>query len=261
MGLSRSKADIRGSIKHDGREFVNLSVCAKRLGIAPSSLYEATKKGKFVRIKIEGHKGEWFDWQTTRATFVRLQKHPKKGGSRERKDAQIMNAVPKVAEVQRPAMPTEGANDVEMPDLPKGMEDILTYFDPEDPDNADCWEVDDVGSFMMIPGTDRHYVDWKKAIDKAMANIRYQQYMEKKGDLIPKSEVNQMLSRIFPPITAVIMQMPDKYASRINGRVEEMIGRPMTNEETTIIKSILVDEAERICGNLQDAVQQTTEEQ
>ena len=91
-----------------------------------------------------------------------------------------------------------------------------------------------------------------------MANIRYQQYQKQRGELIPKAEVVQMLSLVFPPVTAVIMQMPDKYASRINGRVEEMIGRPMTNEETTLIKAILSDEAEKICRNLQDAVEKVT---
>ena len=55
------------------------------------------------------------------------------------------------------------------------------------------------------------------------------------------------------------MQMPDKYASRINGRVEEMIGRPMTNEEKTIIKALLSDEAEQICHNMQDAVEKALE--
>ncbi|MBO6084308.1 MAG: hypothetical protein J6O90_04445, partial [Candidatus Methanomethylophilaceae archaeon] len=79
-------------------------------------------------------------------------------------------------------------------------------------------------------------------------------------DLIQKQDVIQILTRIFPPVTAVIMQMPDKYASRINGRVEEMIGRPMTNEEITVIRAILSDEAERICHNLQDAVEKATED-
>ena len=55
------------------------------------------------------------------------------------------------------------------------------------------------------------------------------------------------------------MQIPDKFASRVNGRVEEMIGRPMTNEEKTIIKALLTDEAEQICNNLQDAVDKALE--
>ena len=42
--------------------------------------------------------------------------------------------------------------------------------------------------------------------------------------------------------------------------MEEMIGRPMTNEEITVIRAILSDEAERICHNLQDAVEKATED-
>ena len=94
-----------------------------------------------------------------------------------------------------------------------------------------------------------------------MANIRYQQYQKERRELIPRQEVEQSLSLVFPPVTAILMQMPDKYASRINGRLEEMIGRPMTNEEKTIIKALLTDEAEQICHNLQDAVDKALEKE
>ena len=156
---------------------------------------------------------------------------------------------------------SSGAGEVGVPSIPKDAEGILAYFDPEDPANADCWELDDYGEYMMLPSphSDKHAVDWKKAIDKCMANIRYQQYQKERRELIPRQEVEQSLSLVFPPVTAVLMQMPDKYASRINGRVEEMIGRPMTNEEKTIIKALLTDEAEQICHNLQDAVEKALE--
>ena len=41
--------------------------------------------------------------------------------------------------------------------------------------------------------------------------------------------------------------------------VEEMIERTLTNEERTVIKALLTDEAERICHNLQDAVEKALE--
>ena len=267
MSLGRSKAEQRGTIKYNNREYVNQLICAQRLGVSVQALSKATQRGTYHRQEIEGHKGLWYDWQMTRAAFNRnraKQSHVR-GGRRQKKDAAIFNgSIGKpVGDLPVPTVGAIGSGEVPDVDLPKDADNILSYFDPEDPNNADCWETDDNGQFLFVPQTNppRHYVDWKKAQDKGMANIRYQQYQKQRGELIPKTEVVQMLSRVFPPITAVIMQMPDKYASRINGRVEEMIGRPMTNEERTLLKSVLHDEAERICRNLQDTVEEITEEQ
>ena len=263
MALSRTKAELRGFIKHNGREYVSQSVCAKRLGIAVSSLCEATQKGNYTRMEIPDHKGLWYDWHLTRAAFnrLRMKQDHVQGGRRQKKDAAVFNGKT-VSDLPVPNVPPVGNAEVADVEIPKEEPDIMSYFDPEDPNNADCWETDVNGHFLMIPNTDppRHYVDWKKAQDQGRAHIYYQQYMKQKGDLIQKQDVIQILTRIFPPVTAVIMQMPDKYASRINGRVEEMIGRPMTNEEITVIRAILSDEAERICHNLQDAVEKATED-
>ena len=264
MAKSRSDAESRGCIKHNGREYVNGVVFAQRMGISKMAVTNYVKEGKLTRQKIDGYRGEWFDFAIARAAFVRMrskQNHVQ-GGSRKKKDARLIADTTGKGEVKPipvPAPSTVGS--AEVPEIPKSAEGILSYFDPEDPDNADCWEVDDFGEFLMIPHTDppRHSVDWKKAIDKCTANVRYQQYQRERRELIPRSEVDQTLAMIIPPVTAVLMQMPEKYASRINGRVEEMIGRPMTNEERTIIKALLTDEAEQICHNLQDAVTKAME--
>lgn len=260
MAKSRSDAEARGCIKHNGREYVNGVVFAQRMGISKMAVTKYVQEGKLTRQKIEGYRGEWLDWAVARATFVRLRKNPGKGGSREKFDSKVFGGTVKPDEV-RPVPIPGGAGDVEMPGLPKDAESVLSYFDPEDPENADCWQVTEDAQFLMIPGSNppRHYVNWKKAYDKCMANIRYQQYQEKRRELIPRTEVEQSLSKVFPPVAAVIMQMPDKYASRINGRVEEMIERTLTNEERTVIKALLTDEAERICHNLQDAVEKALE--
>lgn len=260
MARSRAVAEARGCVKVGGREYVNSLVFAQRVGVTKQAICRYVREGKLVREKLEGYKGEWLDWAVARVTFNRLRKAPKHGGSRVRKDARIINT--SGDEVKPVGMPTTGgAGEVGMPSIPKDAEGILSYFDPDDPDNADCWEVDDYGEYMMLPAPNshRHAIDWKKAIDKCMANIRYQQYQKERRELIPRNEVEQSLSLVFPPITAILMQMPDKYASRINGRLEEMIGRPMTNEEKTIIKALLTDEAEQICHNLQDAVEKALE--
>ena len=267
MSLGRSKAEQRGTVKYKGREYVNMMICAQRLGIAYQTLQKSTNKGTYTRQPLEGYSGLWYDWQQTRAIFNRQRRKQDhvRGGRRQKRDGAVFgpsSPISPVVDVPVPTVGTPGGVEVKDVDIPKDVDNILSYFDPEDPNNADCWETDDNGQFLYIPNTNppRHYVDWKKAQDKGMANIRYQQYQKQRGELIPKADVIQMLSKVFPPVTAVIMQMPDKYASRINGRVEEMIGRPMTNEEVTIIKSILSDEAERICHNLQDAVEKVSED-
>ena len=254
MAKSNRDAESRGCVKVDGREYVNITVFAQRVGVTQQAISKYVKAGKLTRTELAGYKGQWLDWNVARARFSRLRKNPKCGGSREKKDARIINSTSE--EVRPVPVPkVSGAGDIGIPDIPKSAEGILSYFDPEDPENADCWEVDEFGDFLLIPHSDgRHSVDWKKAIDKCMANIRYQQYQKERRELIPRTEVEQSLALVFPPVTAVLMQMPDKYASRINGRVEEMIGRPMTNEEKTIIKALLTDEAEQICHNLQDAI-------
>lgn len=261
MGTSREKAMQRGCVKSGGREYVTRNVCAARLGISPQRVGQLAKKGMFTKVELEGYEGGWYDWQMSRTAFNRMrakQSHVQ-GGRRERRDARSIAAV---SDVQMPAMPQAEASKVTEPAMPKAEDSVLSYFDPEDPNNADCWETDETGEFLMIPGTDppRHYVDWKRAVDKSMANIRYQQYMKERGELIPRTEVVQLLSRVFPPLTARVMQIPDKFASRIGGRLEEMLGRPMTGEETTVMRSLLQDEAESICKGFQEAVEEVTPE-
>ena len=256
MALSKTKAEQRGSVKVNGREYVNLTVCAQRLAVDKAVISRGTKKGKYTRTTLPNLKGEWYDWQQTRAVFVaarRKQNHVQ-GGQRAKRSATLFTPG-EIKDEKLPPIPTTTVADVAEPEMPNAG--ILSYFDADDPINSDCWETDDAGGFIFVPDSNppKHYVDWKKATDKCMANLRYQQYMKQKGELIPKQDVVQILSRVFPPITAIIMQMPEKYASRINGRVEEIIGRPMTNEERTLVKSVLADEAELICHNLQDAVE------
>ena len=262
MAKSRKDAEARGCVKVNGREYVNTVVFAQRMGVSRPAISQYIAAGKLSRVDLDGYKGQWLDFEVCRVKFLKLQKHPVKGGSRIKKDNRIIESGGQGQEVKPVPVPTTGTvGEVGMPGLPKDAEGILSYFDPEDPDNADCWEVDDYGEYLMLPApnNNRHAIDWKKAIDKCLANIRYQQYQKERRELIPRQEVEQSLSLVFPPVTATIMQMPDKYASRINGRLEEMIGRPMTNEEKTIIKALLTDEAEQICHNLQDAVEKALE--
>lgn len=257
MSQSRNKAESRGCVKSGGREYVTQAVCAQRLGISRPSLCEDTKKGKYTRVKLPEYKGEWYDWEITRALFAKQRKNPKSGGSKEKKDAAVFGLKSKVTDPTT-TVPSDEIKDVIMPEVPNG--ELLMQFDPESPENADCWEVDETGEFLYVPGTQKHYVDWKKTIDKNMANIRYQQFLQKQGELIPKADVVQTLSLIFPPITSAVMQIPDRFASRLGGRLEELIGRSMTNEERTLFKSVLEDEAEQIARNFQDVVEKTLNE-
>lgn len=261
MGLSANKAEQRGCVKVNGREYVTQEVCARRLGISHQALSKDTTKGKYSRVELEGYKGKWYDWNLTRVIFNKQRKNPKdrKGGRRDKKDALIF-APSKVSD-KTPGVPSEEVGDITAPDLPSS--EVLSYFDPRDPNNSDCWETDDSGEFLYVPNVTPPlpYVDWKKATDKCMANLRYQQYKEKQKELISRAEVTQMLSLVFPVLTAAIMQIPDRYASRMNGRLEDMIGRSMTNEEKTILKSVLQDEAENICHNFQDSVQKIIEQE
>ena len=260
MGLSKSKAEQRGSVKVNGREYVTQVVAAQRLGVTQAALSKDTKKGKYSKVELEGYEGKWFDWNLLRVAFNKQRMNPqdRKGGRRDKKDGLIF-AASKVSD-KTPGIPSDKVPEVTTPDLPEN--EVLSYFDPNDPANADCWETDQSGAFLYVPNTNppMHYVDWKKATDKCMANLRYQQYKEKQKELISKQEVVQMLSLIFPTLTASVMQIPDRYASRLNGRLEDMIGRTMTNEERTLLKSVLQDEAEQICHNFQDSVQKVIED-
>lgn len=261
MGLSKSKAEQRGCVKVNGREYVTQTVCATRLGVSQQILSKDTAKGKYARIELAGYKGLWYDWNLTRIAFNKQRKNPKdnRGGRRDKRDALVFTAG-KITD-KAPGVPSDSVADVVMPDIPNS--EVLSFFDPRDPNNADCYETDEQGNFLYVPNTDppMPYVDWKKATDKCMANLRYQQYKEKQKELISRAEVVQILSLIFPIITASIMQIPDRYATRMNGRLEDMIGRSMTNEEKTLLKSVLQDEAEQICHNFQDSIQKVTEGQ
>lgn len=295
MAKSRTDAESRGCVKVKGREYVSITVFAQRMGVSKPAISKQISEGKLTKKTLDGYKGQWLDFEICRTKFNRMRKNPLKGGSRRKKVA-VPPETSTGKEVKPVAVPTTaGAEDLQIPDIPKDNEEILAYFDPEAQENADCWEVDDNGSYIMLPPpfTGRHSIDWEKAIKKSMANIRYQQYQKERRELIPRQEVEQTLALIFPPVTATITQIPDKFATRVNGRVDEMLwgrandflmsltpsdldtlercglkqklldelSKPASNEDKTIIKSLLSDEAERICHNLQDAVDKALEEE
>lgn len=254
--LTRSRTASTGSIKHNGREMVNHSLFAERMNISHQIVTKLVKNGILHSEPIKGYTGRWLDWEMSKAAYNRMKRTEKRGGKRQADiDRQAFFQIRKVKGANM-TTPSDRLPDIEIAAV---SSEALVGFDPEAPENADCWEYDESGNAVTVPSTGKHFIDWKKAIDKCMAKIRNQQYLEKEGSLIPKEDVVRTLSEIFPPLSSAIMQIPDRYGSRLQGSIEDMLGKSMTNEQKTLFKSVLEDESVSICRNLQDAIAKVLE--
>lgn len=255
--LTRSRNAARGVIKHEGREMVNQSTFADRMGLSKNAVSKLVKSGRLHAQKIQGYNGMWLDWDLARATYNKLKRTERRGGKRQQENDR--KAFFQVRKVQSSSVATPSD---QLPSLDIGAvaSEALVGFDPEAPENADCWQYDESGNAVIVPSTGKHFIDWKMAIDKCMAKIRNQQYLEKEGSLLPKEEVTKALSEVFPILASAVMQIPDRFCSRLQGCVEDMMGHSMTNENKTVFKSILSDEAVAICHNFQDAVEKVLSE-
>ena len=115
MAKSNKDAESRGCVKVGGREYVNLTVFANRVGVRQQAVSYLVKVGKLTRKSLDGYKGQWLDWEISRARFVRMRNDPhKQGGSRKRTDAKVITDTTGVGEVRPIPVPVPSTVGSEM---------------------------------------------------------------------------------------------------------------------------------------------------
>lgn len=260
-GIIRSNAP---EIKRGARTYVTVAEAARRLNLTDQAVRHKVNNGSLLKHNFrEFPKNIYVDLEQTQKLFANPQTKEGIREKQKREERKRANALAhssqdglakgkEVGQVKTSSVKADGKLE-SMQVLKSGDGKVIGMFDTEDPANADLYLLNDYGEPALLPDG-RHMIDWKKADTKATAMIRHLQYAKETEEVIPKRGVIEVLSRVFPLYINNVQQMPERFATRICGRVEEFLGRSMTNDEYTIVKNSFVSEAERICNIMVDAL-------
>lgn len=239
MGRHEDKSKAAGIYRTGGREYVSISEAARRLGRTRQAISGQVRSGRLdvKDFSSKGVSGKWLLWDKVKEFYAAIDSRKKEKG--------------------------QSSNEGELPDLGDGTlrlienppREIPMLVDTEDPENSDCWKKFSNGVYCLDE-MGRHVIDYEKYKQKWDALIRKQQYEREAGRLVPKDIVDQALSKSLSPLTTSIMQIPDRFASRIVGLVESIVGSKLGNEQRTTLRALLEDESESIVVTLRRNVEE-----
>lgn len=239
MGRHEDKSKAAGVYRTGGREYVSISEAARRLGRTRQAISGQVRCGRLDAkdFSSRGVSGKWLLWDKVKEFYEAIDSR--------RKDRD------------------EPSNEGELADLGDGTlrlienppREIPLLVDTEDPENSDCWRKYSNGVYALDENG-RHVIDYEKYKQKWDALIRKQQYEREAGRLVPKDIVDQAFSKTLSPLSTSIMQIPDRYASRIIGLMESIMGSKLGNEHRTTLRSLLEDESESIVATLRRNVEE-----
>lgn len=240
MGRYEDKSKAAGIYRTGGREYVSISEASRRIGRTRQAIGGQIRRG---RLEVEdfssrGVYGKWLLWDKVKELYDSIDSKRK-----EREEPET--------EGELPALGDGRLRLIENP-----MNEVPLLVDTEDPDNSDCWRKLSNGVYVLDENG-RHLIDYEKYKQKWDALIRKQQYEREAGRLVPKVIVDQAVSKILTPLVTSVMQIPDRYASRVVGLVESMIGSKLGNKQRSTLRSLLEDEAESIVATFSHNVEES----
>ena len=241
MGRHEDKAKTAGTYKTGGKEYVTISEAARRLNCSRYRIHYQVECGKieYRNFSERGLIGKWLLWDKVKEFFDRM-------------DAKKATWKTKDEEVNIKGFELGKG---ELPSIAKPMDGPPTLIDTEDPANSDCWKKTNTG-IPIVDENGRHVIDYEKYKQKYDALIRRQQYEKESGRLLQKDVVDQALSRILSPLSSSIMQIPDRYSSRIVGLVESFFQTKLDNEQKTSLRALMEDEAESLVSTFARSVEE-----
>lgn len=240
MGRHEDKSRKEGVYRTGGKEYVSISEAAKRLNKARSTVQYQINVGKLdvFEFSSKGVKGKWLLWDKVKALFKTIDSIKTKGETKDSSEGEL---------------PELGGGELRL--IHNDPKEIPMLVDTEAPENSDCWKRFPNGVYVFDENG-KHVMDYEKYKQKWDSLIRKQQFERESGKLIPKEIVDQAMSKILSPLTASIVQLPDRYASRIIGLVESIINAKLNNEQRITLRSLLEDEAESIVATFRRNVEE-----
>lgn len=236
MGRNADKANREGVyITSAGNEYVRNDVAAQRIKRDLSTINRKIQEGSLKVVPLKGLTGRWVSWEKCKALFGAIEVTRNPNGSK--KKTTLTNTP-----------------DFELKDLTGGelapveQKEMPSLVDVDDPENSDCWMVDNQGRPKMKNG--HHVILYDKFKQKYDALIRKQQFEREKGALVSKDLVDTAFSKMLTPLVNTINQIPDRYASRVIGLVESFTNIKLDNSQITSLRSMLDDEAKAITETL-----------
>ena len=237
MALSDQRKEREGSYINKGIEYVTIPVAAERVHRTRFAIDEKIKQKRLrsYKFKDKGLHNTYVNWEKCKAIFDGISETRNPDGSKKK------------------TTPTN-TPDFELKDLTGGelapveQKEMPSLVDVDDPENSDCWMVDNQGRPKMKNG--HHVILYDKFKQKYDALIRKQQFEREKGALVSKDLVDTAFSKMLTPLVNTINQIPDRYASRVIGLVESFTNIKLDNSQITSLRSMLDDEAKAITETL-----------
>lgn len=229
MGRHEEKSKSAGIYRTGGKEYVSISEASRRLGRTRTAISNKLKTGRLTEYNFssKGVSGKWLLWTQVKALFDAIDAKRGKSTSDDKSTDFKLSDL------------TNG----ELP--PVAIKELPSLIDVDDPENSDCWKTTNNG-VPIFDERGHHIINYEKYKQKYDALIRKQQYEKEKGKLISRELVDKAFAVLFTPLVSSIMQIPDRYASRIFGLVESFVDKKLDNAQQTSIRALLEDEAENI---------------
>ncbi len=237
MGRAVDKANREGVyVTRTGNEYVRNDIAAQRVKRDLSTINRKIQDGRLTAVSLKGLTGTWVSWKKCKALFEGISETRNPNGSKKKR------------------VDTAANNEFTLNDLSGGelapveQKEMPSLVDVDDPENSDCWRIDNKGRPVVKNG--HHIILYDKFKQKYDALIRKQQFEKEKGQLVPKDLVDAAFSKMLTPLVNTVNQIPDRYASRIIGMVESFTEQKLNNSQITSLRSMLDDEAKVIIETL-----------
>lgn len=244
MGRHEDKSKAAGVYRTGGKEYVTISEASRRLGKSRRTIAVKVQDGRLTEYHFEekGVSGKWLLWTQVKSLFAAIDARRKQyEGNKSQNDFEMK--------------PLGVLDNGEL--APVAVRGLPPLVDVDDPENSDCWKTTNNG-VPILDGNGRHIISYDKYKQKYDALIRRQQFEREKGRLIPRELVDRAFASLLTPLVSSVMQIPDRYASRVFGLVEGFAETKLDNMQQTSIRALLEDEAENIVAafrrNLEEAL-------
>lgn len=249
-------------ITRNGVIYVTVKECAQRLCLSESAIRQRLTNHPELLIKFpEYRRFSFVNWEKTNEIFSKPSTHQGVKEFEKRKLKKRINnltdnqsgIIKKESKKIKPTNPIK-ADDKKVKSVQnlKGINnEIIGFFDTEDPNNADLWILDDFGNPIILENG-LHAIDWKKANTKATAMIHNLQYQQELDSVISTKLFLEVLIRVTPLYVRSLQEMPDNFASRFKKFLKEKFNIEISEEQYNSLREIFVSTADKTSEEIID---------
>lgn len=241
---------IETEMTRGGRLYVSQHEFADRMGVSVGTISSYVKTGKLTVTKFKGMRSNWLDWETQKAQYSLIQKHPNKAPkSKNGVPLKIRKTAPTA---KTPEIPQMDSMEFETGEVRNQGEIIdVNTIDPYN--YPDCWALDTGGEVMYNAHTGKPMMDYDK-LKSYLTSLKYQlDIKQKRGELIEKSDVTFAIQDAMTIIATELLSIPRKYAEPMFAYVEIAMKQQLTTEDKQQLLEILKNKPQEIMLSVKKA--------